>query len=141
MIRTYRDLRYLKTFEERFEYLKLSGTVGKSTFGFERYLNQAFYKSREWRRTRRDIIIRDNGCDLGASDRELFDTIIVHHINPILIDDIEMGNDCVFDPNNLICTSDNTHRAIHYGDSSLLVTMLPERKKGDTTLWGKIEVY
>lgn len=115
--------------------MKLSGTVGESTFGFERYLNQAFYKSRDWKRTRRDIIIRDNGCDLGHPDREIFDSITVHHINPITIEDIEMGNDIVFDPDNLISTSANTHKAIHYGDANLLFYVPEERRKGDTTLW------
>jgi hypothetical protein len=135
MIKTYRDLRQLRTFEERFEYVKLGGVVGRETFGLERYLNQTFYRSREWKHTRRDIILRDNGCDLGIPDREIHDRIIVHHLNPITIDDIDLGRDCVFDPNNLICTSHQTSNAIHYGDASLLNKCYQERRKGDTSLW------
>lgn len=135
MIKTYRELCYLRTFEERFKYLKLGGTVGRETFGFERYFNQRFYRSREWKHTRNDIIVRDNGCDLGIYDREIFGRIIVHHINSITIDDIELGRDCLFDPNNLICTSHNTSNAIHYGDASLLFRSPQERRKGDTQLW------
>jgi hypothetical protein len=135
MIKTYRDLRRLRTFEDRFEYLKLGGVVGKSTFGFERYLNQVFYKSGEWRASRTGIIIRDNGCDLAIEDREIFGRLIVHHINPITIEDIERGADCLFDPDNLICTSHNTSEAIHYGDASLLLCLPKERRKGDTHLW------
>lgn len=134
-IRTYSELSRIKTFEERFEYLKLNGAVGKSTFGFERYLNQAFYTSKEWRRFRNDIIVRDNGLDLGVEDHEIFDFITIHHIVPITIADIENGSPSIFDPGNVICTSKNTHRAIHYGDASLLVLLNPERKKGDTDLW------
>ena len=135
MIKSYRELHSLRTFEERFDYLKIGGVVGRETFGFERYLNQNFYRSREWKHTRRDIIVRDNGCDLGSPDREIFGRIIVHHINPITIEDIEHGRDCVFDSNNLICTSQNTSNAIHYGDASLLIKFPQERRKGDTQLW------
>lgn len=135
MFKSYRELRRLKTFDERFEYLAIGGVVGRETFGFERYLNQTFYKSKEWRSCRKDIIIRDNGCDLGIQDREIFDRIIVHHINPISITDIELGNPCVFDPNNLICSSHNTSNAIHYGDASLLTRLPKERVMGDTKLW------
>lgn len=131
----YEELIRLRTFEERFEYLRIGGTVGRETFGFERYLNQNFYRSQEWKFTRRDIIIRDNGCDLGIKDREIFGRIIVHHINPITVDDIEFGRPCIFDPNNLICTSHNTSNAIHYGDKSLLSRLPRERQKGDTRLW------
>lgn len=135
MIKSYKELCRLQTFEERYEYLKIGGIVGRETFGFERYLNQAFYKSGEWRHTRRNIIIRDNGCDLAIKDREIFDRIIVHHINPITIEDIEYGRDCVFDPDNLITTSHNTSNAIHYGDASLLIILPKDRRKGDTRLW------
>lgn len=135
MIKSYRELRCLRTFEERFEYLKIGGSVGRATFGFERYLNQTFYRSGEWKRTRRDIIVRDNGCDLGIQDREIFSRIIVHHINPITIEDIELGRDCIFNPDNLICASHNTSNAIHYGDESLLIKLPQERRKGDTNLW------
>lgn len=133
--RSYRELRRLRTFEERFEYLKISGVVGRETFGFQRYLNQKFYHSTEWKHARRDIIVRDNGCDLGVKDREIFGRIIVHHINPITIEDIEFGRDIIFDPNNLICCSHNTSNAIHYGDTSLLIKLPQQRRKGDTKLW------
>ena len=135
MNRSYSKLRQLQTFEERFEYLKLGGTVGRSTFGFDRYLNQSFYNSREWKRVRNDIIVRDGACDLGISDRAIYGKIIVHHITPITIDDVEQGADCLFNPDNLICTSHNTSEAIHYGDASLLTRIPKERQKGDTTLW------
>lgn len=135
MIKTYKDLRRLRTFEERFEYLKIGGVVGRETFGFERYLNQTFYHSPEWKHRRRGIIVRDNGCDLGVRDREIHDRIIVHHMNPITVEDIEFSRDCVFDPDNLICTSHATSNAIHYGDASLLIKLTHERRKGDTLLW------
>ena len=126
----------LRTFEERFDYLKIGGIVGRETFGFERYLNQTFYRSNEWRKhTRKNIIIRDNGCDLAIPDRQLYDHIYVHHINPITIEDIEEGRECIFDPNNLICTSHTTSNAIHYGDSSLLIKLPKTRQRGDTRLW------
>ena len=136
IIRTYSELIRIPTFEERFEYLKLSATVGESTFGFERLLNQTFYKSPEWRRTRREIIRRDEGCDLGIPDREIFDRIEIHHINPIVAEDIENVDDILFDPDNLICTSPMTHKAIHFGDSNLLVRSEPViRKPYDTCPW------
>jgi hypothetical protein len=135
MSKSYRELRSLRTFEERFSYLKLGGVVGRETFGFERYLNQTLYRSAEWKHVRRDVIVRDNSCDLGVRDREIFGRIIVHHINPITIEDIELGRDCIFDPDNLICTSHNTSNAIHYGDASMLITLSQERRKGDTQLW------
>lgn len=135
MFKTYRELRRLRTFEERFEYLKIGGIIGRETFGFERYLNQNFYCSKEWKHTRRDIIVRDNGCDLGFPDREIFGRIIVHHINPITIEDIEFGRDIIFDHDNLICCSHNTSNAIHYGDASMLTKLPKERRKGDTQLW------
>jgi len=134
-IKTYKELSRLPTFEERFNYLKLGGSVGQSVFGFDRYLNQALYQSREWKKIRNDVIVRDGGCDLGIPGREIFIRTLVHHINPIAVDDIEDANDCVFDMNNLICTSYDTHNAIHFGDESLLVRLPKERRKGDTTLW------
>lgn len=137
MHKTYRELRRLKTFEERYEYLKLGGVVGQQTFGFDRYLNQAFYRSKEWKHTRTGIIIRDGACDLGIEDREILSRITIHHINPINIDDIELGRDCVFDPDNLICTTHNTSMAIHYGDNSMLIKLPQERREGDTSLWKK----
>ena len=135
MIKTYSELRRLRTFEERFEYLALGGRVGHETFGRDRYLNQAFYRSIEWKQARRKAILRDNGCDLGIEGREIFDRIIVHHINPITPEDIEMSRDCLFDLDNLICTSHNTSNALHYGDASILMALPQERRKGDTALW------
>lgn len=135
MHKTYRELRRIPTFEERFEYVRLGGVVGRETFGFERYLNQVFYHSKEWRLFRRDMIVRDNGCDLAIPDREIFDRIILHHLNALLIEDIENSADCLFDPDNVICVSHATSNAIHYGDSSLLIRLPEERRKGDTRLW------
>ena len=134
-IKTYRAVKRLKTFEERFEYLKLGGSVGAATFGFDRYLNQLLYHSTDWRRTRDHIIVRDNGCDLGIDDRDIHNGILIHHINPITVENIERGDDCVYDPENLICTSHNTHNAIHYGDVSILTQLPKARLKGDTQLW------
>ena len=135
MIKSHRDLCRLQTFEERFEYLKLHSSVGEVTFGFERYLNQMLYHSREWRYTKRDIILRDNSCDLGVMGYEIYDNIVIHHINPISIDDIETGADCVFDPENLITTQLRTHNALHYGNMDSLPRPLVVRRKGDTRLW------
>jgi hypothetical protein len=138
MIKTYRELRRLRTFEERFEYLKIGGVVGRSTFGFERYINQILYNSTEWEAARTPVIIRDDSCDLGDKDRIIYSRLIVHHINPITIEDIELGRACVFDPDNLISTTHNTHQAIHYGDKSLLVRLPQDRRKGDTYLWSPV---
>ena len=135
MIKTYRELRLLQTFEDRYDYLKIGGLVGQETFGFERYLNQTLYHSSEWRRLRNEIIIRDNSCDLGIKDREIFSNLVIHHINPITVEDIECGADCVFDPDNVICTMHSTHMAIHYGDVSMLIRLSQERRRGDTLLW------
>lgn len=135
-IRRYSELIKLPTFEERFEYLKLDGRVGKMTYGSDRIFNQAFYRSKEWRDFRNKVILRDNGCDLGIEDREIFDKVIVHHINPMTIDQLEAGGEDLFDMENFICCSHNTHEAIHYGDTSLLVkTEFVERRPGDTKLW------
>lgn len=135
-IRRYSELIKLPTFEERFEYLKLDGRVGKMTYGSDRIFNQAFYRSKEWRDFRNKVIARDNGCDLGIEDREIFDKLIVHHINPMTIRDLEEGGEELFDMENFICCSHNTHEAIHYGDSSLLIkTEFVERRPGDTKLW------
>ena len=133
--RTYSELILLPTFEERFEYLKLSGKVGEETFGFNRYLNQTFYKSKEWRRVRDYVIVRDNGCDLGIVGREIQGMVFIHHINPITIDDVKNNIEVCLDPEFLICTTDNTHKAIHYGDSGLLVLAPTERKPNDTIPW------
>lgn len=137
MNKSYRELRRIPTFEERFEYVRLGGVVGRETFGFERYLNQVFYHSKEWRLFRRDMIVRDNGCDLAIPDREIFDRIILHHLNAISIEDIENAADCLFDPDNVVCVSHSTSNAIHYGDSSLLIRLPEERRKGDTRLWNR----
>lgn len=134
-IKTYSELITLPTFEERYYYLKLDGVVGRETFGFDRYLNQAFYSSEEWKRFRRDVIIRDNGCDLGIEDRAIGRFITIHHINPITVDDIIQRSSCLFDLNNVICVSDNTHRAIHYGDEDLLIKAPIERSRYDTCPW------
>ena len=135
MIRTYSELIQLPTFEERFEYLRLDGSVGQATFGYDRYLNQILYNSPEWKRFRRDIIIRDNGCDLACEGYEIRGRIIIHHINTISIEDIVNRNPMVFDAENVITTTHNTHNAIHYGDKELLVTVPIERSANDTCLW------
>lgn len=135
MIRTYSELKRLLTFEERFNYLKLSRSVGSQTFGFDRYINQSFYSSREWKAVRREVIIRDNACDLGVEGRELFNKVYIHHMNPITIEDVEKGSDFLFDLEYLICTSHVTHNAIHFGNEESLINVLKERRKGDTTLW------
>lgn len=134
-LRCYRELIRLKTFDERFEYLKLKGIVGEATFGYDRYLNQLLYTSGEWRRIRRDIILRDNGCDLAVEGYDILDTIIVHHMNPISVEDLIDFSEDVINPEYLICVSHNTHNAIHYGDKSLLTREPIERKPGDTCPW------
>lgn len=134
-IRTYSQLICLRTFEERFQYLKLKGVVGRTTFGFDRYLNQAFYSSPQWRRSRDKVILRDSGCDLGIQDRSISNHIIIHHMNPIIAEDIENANPRIFDSEFLICTTDITHRAIHFGDESQLIRLPKERRPGDTKLW------
>ena len=134
-IRCYHDFRNIKSFIDRYEYLRIGGSIGESTFGFDRYLNQEFYMSREWRDARRMVILRDRGCDLGVDGYELDKGIIVHHMNPITIDDIVNRNDEIFDPEYLVCVSDRTHRAIHYGDRSQLLSNPAERHPGDTCLW------
>jgi hypothetical protein len=134
-MRNYRELSRLKTFDERFEYLKIGGLVGESTFGFERYLNQTLYNSSKWRRLRNQIIIRDNGCDLGAEGYEIQGIIIVHHMNPISVDDLKDFSDDIFNPEYLICVSLTTHNAIHYGDKSLIPQEPVERRPGDTCPW------
>lgn len=135
MIKCYSDLRQIDSFKERYFYLKLHGKVGEETFGYDRFVNQALYKSYEWKKTRREIIIRDNGCDLGVDGFELDSFVIVHHINPITLEDIEEERDIIFDPENLICCSQRTHKAIHFGDESLLPKEPIIRRPGDTCLW------
>ena len=135
MFRTYKELRRLPTFKERYYYLRLTGIVGESTFGFDRYINQLFYKSKRWRRTRDGIIIRDNGCDLGIEGYEIHDRIIVHHMNPVTEKDIELDRDYIYDPDFLISNSPNTHTAIHFSDESLLPKLPIIRRKNDTCPW------
>ena len=135
MIRTYRECMQLPTFQERYRYLQIGGQVGKETFGFDRYLNQMLYRTPEWKRFRRDMIVRDNGCDLGCEGYEIYGNVLVHHVNPITVEDVMNRNPCIFDPNNVICTSLNTHNAIHYGDETLLITEPVIRKPNDTCPW------
>lgn len=134
-IRTYSELITLPTFEARYEYLKLHGEVGKETFGFDRYLNQAFYKYPEWRKARDLVIIRDNGCDLGIEGREIRGKILIHHMNPITKEDILSRSEYLLNPEYLICTIKRTHDAIHYGDESLLAKDPIERRPNDTCPW------
>jgi hypothetical protein len=134
-IKTYSELITFPTFEERFRYLKLDGKVGEETFGFDRYLNQIFYKSEEWLALRDFVIVRDMGCDLGIPDREIRSRILVHHMNPISKEDILQRSKFLLDPEFLICTIKNTHDAIHYGDESILYTIPIERTKNDTCPW------
>lgn len=134
-IKTYSELITLPTFRERFEYLKIGGTIGKETFGYDRYLNQILYKSDEWRSFRRDIIIRDNGKDLACEDYEVGSRAIVHHIDPITVEDVLNRHPKIFDPENVITTSLTTHNAIHYGDANLLILEPIERTMNDTCPW------
>ena len=135
MIRTYSELSTLKTFRERYEYLRLQGTVGEETFGFDRYLNQIFYRSPEWRSIRDFVILRDNGCDLGVAGYEIYGRILIHHMNPIFVEDIYKRSDYLLNPEYLISTVLSTHNAIHYGDESLLITEPVVRRKNDTCPW------
>lgn len=134
-IRTYTELSRFHTFEERFKYLALRGGVGIKTFGFDRYINQMFYASAEWKRVRQHVILRDNGCDLGIDGYEIHNQLCVHHMNPMEPDDVFEGNLSILDPEFLITTTHNTHNAIHYGDERRLPTPIVERKRGDTKLW------
>lgn len=135
MVRTYSELSTLPTFKERYEYLRLDGTVGEDTFGFDRYVNQIFYKSAEWLAIRREIIIRDNGCDLGLDGYEIRGKILIHHMNPIRLEDIIKRSDLLLNPEYLISTVLTTHNAIHYGDVDLLPTVPQERSRNDTCPW------
>ena len=134
-IRTYSELIALPTFEERFKYLQLNGTVAKDTFGFDRYINQNFYRSKEWKRVRDFVILRDNGCDLAAEDYVIHGKIIIHHMNPITVKDISDVTDYLMNPEYLISNTHSTHNAIHYGDGSLLMMLPTERRKNDTCPW------
>ena len=134
-IRTYSELITIPTFEERFEYLQLKGSVGKDTFGYDRYLNQVLYRSPEWKRLRNQIIIRDDGCDLACDGYDVYGKVLIHHLNPITVEDVLTRSRKVFDPDNLVCVSHSTHNAIHYGDVYLLVTGPIIRTKNDTCPW------
>lgn len=134
-IRCYRELRRLKTFEERFEYLNLLGQVGQDTFGFDRWINQKFYTSREWRQVRQAVILRDNGCDLGIRDREIHSDLLIHHMNPVTKHQLTHRAEEALDIEFLICTTKLTHNAIHYGNQSNLRRVLQRRSPGDTRLW------
>lgn len=131
----YSELQHLETFMERYEYLKLNGVVGRSTFGFDRWINQHFYRSSQWKQVRDFVIVRDNGCDLGILGFEIHSGLLVHHMNPVNADDITHGQEWILDPEFLITTSLRTHNAIHYGDESLLPRGPVVRRFGDTNLW------
>lgn len=135
IIRSYSELKKFETFEERFEYLRLDGKIGQDTFGFDRVFNQMFYRSREWKQVRNEVIVRDNGCDLGVEGYEIRGKILIHHMNPITIDDIRENSDFLMNPEYLITTVLLTHNAIHYGDESLLIKAPIERRKNDTCPW------
>ncbi len=137
MNKTFSELICIPSFLERYEYLKIGGEVGKSTFGNDRYLNQILYTSDEWRKCRRDVIARDNGCDLGVEGFEIYGKVLIHHINPITVEDILNRNPIVFDLENLITTTHKTHNAIHYGDDELLILPPMERTRNDTCPWKK----
>jgi hypothetical protein len=135
VIKSYSELRRIDTFEERYHYLALRGVVGDSTFGFDRYINQQFYTSRQWRQLRHHIIARDNGCDLGVEGYEIHARLIIHHMNPLTANEIAQGDDDILDPEFLITTTHRTHNAIHYGDERLLPKLHVDRSHGDTKLW------
>lgn len=133
--KSYSELRRIPAFNDRYEYLRLDGVVGDTTFGFDRWVNQLFYKSFEWRAVREQVILRDQGCDLGVLGYEISSDLLIHHINPISSRDIKERRQLILDPNNLITTTLGTHNAIHYGDASLLPQPMVERTRGDTRLW------
>lgn len=137
MIRTYSELKSFDNFIDRYRYLRLGSKIGDATFGFDRIFNQMFYNSKEWDRIRNYVIVRDNGCDLGIKDRIIYEAIIIHHMNPITLKDIETYSDILIDPEYLISTILNTHNAIHYGDESLLIKDPITRTKNDTCPWKK----
>lgn len=136
-LRTYSELSTLRSLKDRFDYLRLDGSVGADTFGFDRYVNQRFYKSREWAQVRDYVIARDLGCDLGVSGYPIYGRVLVHHMNPILVKDIEQSSDALLDPEYLVCASHATHNAIHYGDDNLLPKDPVERTMNDTCPWKK----
>ena len=134
-IKTYSELILLPTFEERFKYLQLNGRVGDDTFGFDRYINQNFYRSAEWKRIRDLVIMRDNGCDLALEGYEIYGRILIHHMNPITVKDVELNTEYLMNPEYLICVTHNTHNAIHYGDEKLINKGPVVRTKNDTCPW------
>ena len=134
-IKTYSELILLPTFEERFKYLQLNGRVGDDTFGFDRYINQNFYRSTEWKRIRDFVIMRDNGCDLALEGYEIYGRILIHHMNPITVKDVELSTEYLMNPEYLICVTHNTHNAIHYGDEKLINKGPVVRTKNDTCPW------
>lgn len=138
MIRTFTELLNLQTFEDRFRYLQLNGTVGKETFGFDRFINQEFYRSTEWKAVRDLVVLRDNGCDLGAEGREIYGRIYIHHMNPVNPKDIQTKSEFLLNPEYLITTTHATHNAIHYGDETLLLKVPVERSRNDTCPWKKM---
>lgn len=135
MIRTFTQLQRLETFEERYRYLRLRGDVGGTTFGYDRWINQKFYASSEWKRVRNEVIVRDNGCDLAMPGHDIFDRVYIHHMNPITLDQVEHGDYAILNPEFLISTTHQTHNAIHYGDEHALPKPFVERRPGDTKLW------
>lgn len=135
MTRSYSELQRIDGMQERFKYLMLNGRVGDATFGFDRYINQMFYRSSQWRNLRQYIILRDNGCDLGVSGYDIHSNLYIHHLNPMTVDDIRNGDESILDPEFLITTTLNTHNAIHYGDEKQLSVLFVERTAGDTKLW------
>jgi hypothetical protein len=135
MTKRYSELRRFDTFEDRYEYLRLHGSVGRATFGFDRHINQQFYTSRQWRNLRHHVIARDEGCDLGVKGYEIHGQLLIHHMNPITADDIMHDDPDILDPEFLITTTQRTHNAIHFGDATLLATPLAPRRPGDTKLW------
>lgn len=137
ILRTYSELIQIPTFKERYEYLRIKGVVGADTFGFDRWLNQKFYRSTEWKRIRNQVILRDNGCDLGVDGYDIYGRIIIHHMNPITMVDLVGATDYLINPEFLICTTHDTHNAIHYGDAELLQSDPIERKPNDTCPWKK----
>lgn len=139
MIRRYSRLQQLNTFEERYKYLRLQGSVGRESFGFDRHINQYFYKSREWRDARNYVIARDYGCDLGIDGYEIHSKLLVHHMNPLTMEALVQGDPRIIDPEYLITTTHTTHNAIHYGDINQMPRKLIERKPGDTLLWERLD--
>jgi len=135
IVRTYEELITYKTFEERYNYLRLIGKVGEETFGYDRYVNQMFYRSKEWKRVRDIVILRDNGCDLGVEGYDIYDKVLIHHMNPISLNDIQFSSDYLMNPRYLITVSFNTHQAIHYGTQLNLITNPIERRPNDTSPW------